>query len=94
MSAITYLTRKQELSYNPEELSRMVKETIIWDKKGSDFAITVSPYLNDQETALLDLGELSTLATEQNLPELSALLEEEKRRDGLEETDYEVTISY
>ena len=94
MSATTYLTRKEELDYNAATRSGTYRETIIWDKDGSDFGISITPYLNDNLSGELDLDELEQLAQDEELPELTALLEAEKQRDNLESTFYQLAVSY
>ena len=94
MSATTYLTRKEELDYDITTRSSTIRETIIWDCDGSDFAISITPYLNDNLSGELDLEELEQLAEAEELPELTALVGEEGKRDNLDSTDYELAISY
>ena len=94
MSATTYLTRKEELDYNLEDKSRVVKETIIWFKYGSDTATLISDYQDGVPTQHWMLEELISLIQEEDIPELASVLAEEAKRGGLENTDYELSFSY
>ena len=93
MSAITEIIRKEEISYNTAEKSRLVCETIIWEKDGSDFALDCLDLIGDSNNGLVYLDDLKVFASDYEVDDLKVLVEEELKRDNLDSTDYEVVIS-
>lgn len=93
MSATTYFTRKEEVSY--EGKSRVVQETEVWCEDGADFSIDVVTQLTgDSTTATCDLEDIIEFASRNGYKELEEALKQELARENLDSTDYEVEVSY
>ena len=93
MSATTYFTRKEELSY--EGKSRLVQETEVWCQDGADFSIDVVTQLTeDSTTATVELEDIITFASLNGYKGLEEALKQELTRENLDSTDYEVVVSY
>jgi len=92
MSATTYFTRKEELSY--EGKSRLVEETTIADVDGGEFALSALSLIGDATSGLVDLDDLVSFAKAEGLEDLEEVFVAETKRENLDSTDYEVFISY
>ena len=92
MSATTYFTRKEELSYTDN--SRLVQETEIWAQDGGEFALSALSLTGDTTSGLVDLEDLVSFAKAEGLEDLEAVFVAETKRENLDSTDYEVFISY
>ena len=91
MSATTYITRQEELSYDNN--SRLVQMTDIFVTDGGEFASNIATLMS-ADRQLTDLNTLLAFAEDEENEELVAIINEEMKRDNLDSTDYEVFISY